>query len=428
MLDLGFSSNGVACRQARRRPDGAFRALALAATRRVDIVSLGDSNIRAGGSGWDDAISYAMSQRFAQYATHLGIVGGDTDGHLESDGTYPSGIFGATTGAPAALNPHVLPGTGNMGPYQFYSGLNVSTAANGLLLEPGHPIGVSGLLRAHYGYGTFLSGGGSFRPSWRRDNNPFSGLVEGSTVSAQTGAWGSARTSLDLPADPLRNYPLRAQWSRPQSGTDTMEPNFLLLWQRVERPDRFAGWSHNTLYGVGGQSLYDIAAWLIAQTDTSLANYFSLLRSFHISIGQNPVIVIRINSGANDRNEAAAPSLGPASSSDPDSAEAYVDNLAAIVLRIESIFSANGWALAELHWLITPTHRLSDPDDAKLVSYRDAAKAWAAARARTSVLDFNGMMTASEATAGGWYDAGGTIHLTQAGYRALAARELASGF
>ncbi|MCK8781503.1 GDSL-type esterase/lipase family protein [Rhizobium sp. NTR19] len=314
-----------------------------------------------------------------------------------------------------------------MGPYQYYTGANVSTAGNGLVLDAGHPIGVTGMLRAHCGFGTFVSGGGSFKPSWRRDNSPFSGLIEGTSVSAQTGAFGSTRTTLDLPADSLRNYPVRAQWSRPASGIDTMEPNFLLLWQRIERPDRTAGWSHNTLYGVGGQSLYDIAAWLIAQSDASLTNYFALLRSFHTAVGQDPVIVIRINSGANDRNETAMPSLGPAPSSDPDSAQAYVDNLAAIVLRIESIFSMNGWALSELHWLITPTHRLSDPDDAELVSYRDAAKAWAAARARTSVVDFAGMMSAAEAIASGWYDAGGAIHLTQAGYRALAVRELASG-
>ncbi|WP_150132686.1 hypothetical protein [Neorhizobium sp. SOG26] len=156
MLDLSLSTTGLPCRRTGPSANGAFAALALAATRRVDIVSLGDSNIRSGGSGWDDGIAYAMAQRFPQYATHLGIVGSDNDGYLEADGLFPSGVFEATTGIPAELTPYTLPSTGNMGPYQYYTGVNVSTAGNGLVLDASHPIGVSGMLRAHYGFGTFV--------------------------------------------------------------------------------------------------------------------------------------------------------------------------------------------------------------------------------------------------------------------------------
>ncbi|MCK8781502.1 hypothetical protein M0654_16100 [Rhizobium sp. NTR19] len=109
MLDLSLSTTGLPCRRTGASATGAFAALALAATRRVDIVSLGDSNIRSGGSGWDDGIAYAMAQRFPQYATHLGIVGSDNDGYLEADGLFPSGVFGAASLEQRPAFPPTLP-------------------------------------------------------------------------------------------------------------------------------------------------------------------------------------------------------------------------------------------------------------------------------------------------------------------------------
>jgi hypothetical protein len=174
--------------------------------------------------------------------------------------------------------------------------------------------------------------------------------------------------------------------------------------------------------GLGGASARRMALGVQSASDAQLSLFFSQVRA-----GQTAPhsVLVRINTGLNDRNETLV-SLGPAAITDADSAAAFTDNIVAIFARIESIWSLNGWALEELYFLISVSHPVSTPDDAELVLYREAAEALAATRPRTAATRFDRLTDSSEMLANGWYqsEGGDRNHLTLAAFEALSRREI----
>lgn len=403
----------------------AFTALAMAATRPVDIVGMGDSNQLQGGFGWDHGIGYAMRQLYAMYASPLFVHPNTTrenQGYLTANG-----LNGAADGTmPSGLDAFALPNANTPpSPLSRYQETVAIGNSNGIEIQVGG-LNVNSDLRGYYCYGTFNSGSGSFRPAARLEESPYSTLVQGSVINTNTGAFGQAVTTLDVAAA-VRDKKVSFKWELP-GGTVSVAPT-VEFWSRAEDRNASAGFAVNTLFSQAGASLYDMAEFVQSATDDALTNYFTGVRYIQVARGVEPVVVMHINAGLNDRNETRQPSLGPSPSSDPDSPEAFVDNLRAVTTRIEAIYALNGWALSGLYWLVTPSHRISDPDDAELLTFRAAARTWASGRARSSVVDFNDLMTAAEATTNSWYASGGadTSHLTQAGYEQLAVRELDVG-
>lgn len=394
---------------------------ALAAQRPVDFIGIGDSNefgvAPTGGTGFDHGLGKALAARFGLYASPI-YAQEITGTQISLQGFATSGTAGVTnsavTGADAGLDSYKMPSnfpycyqaSGDMG--QLNGVLVSGSAADGL--------NVSANLRAHYCYATFNSGSGSFRPAVRLEVTPFTILVNGSVINTNTGSFAQLVATLDLPAA-ARSDSIGFKW-RVGGGTASAGPT-LERWMRVENRDRLSGIAFSSLYGVGGQSLYDMAAFILAETDQALTNYFAAARHIQVQRGQSPIIVMYVNSGMNDRNETLSPSLGPNPSNSPTSAAAYIDNLDALRNRIEAIWTANGWPLTSLYWLIVPSHRIADPQNSQLVSYGDALLAWQSGKPRVAVARLDQVTTYAEKFALTHYAGTGQndpIHQLQAGY------------
>lgn len=394
---------------------------------RVDVVAIGDSNQAYGGIGWDHGWTLALSERFGLYATGL-LSAGENAGNGSGLGytyqgfsTFSTGAFDYS-GAPAVLD-NLLPGSSPVPPLNYLylpeGESNGGFLNTGVFTEAGSPLDTNAALRFHLVSAEFAGvGPGSCQLSIRLQQPPYSHLVSGPATSTRAADYGARDVTLDLPAAP-RNAALNF---RPSPwGTNLVGP-FLAYYMRVENLDRDLGVSFHTLYANGGQSARDMAAALLSASDEQLSLYFSRVRALQAA---PRAVLVRVNTGLNDRNETLV-SLGPAAVTDADSAAAFSDNMTAIFARIEAIWSLNGWPPEELYYLISVSHPVSTPDDAELVSYREAAEALAVSHPRTAATRFDRLTDSSEMLTNGWYQAGGgdRNHLTLAAFVALSRREV----
>lgn len=397
----------------------ALAALGLAATRRVDLVMIGDSNQAFGGHGFNRYLDRVLARRFGTYATGQIWAGSPTNSQHAGNALVSSNMQADASAEPLAANYNVLGGPAKAGYVPAATSYNSNTGGQTVQTFENGPF-LTQALRAYWAYGVSEAwASGTFRPGIRSSVSPFTTIVLGSTRSTTAAArkTGLRITTADIAADAERNFIIEARWQIPS--TNLTGP-LVAYYTRVEAPAQLSGASCHTLYATAGNSAWDIAIDLQNTHDDMLSMWFAETRRLQLSAGQNPVIVVYINTGLNDRNEAETPSRGPVRIfGSGDSAAAYIDNLVAIQDRIRRIWEINRWPVGELHWLIVPSHRVSDPDHAKLVGYRDAVRSTLARQAQTSLVDLGALMTAAEATAGAWYDEGGVEHLTTAGYEAV---------
>ncbi|RKS17790.1 hypothetical protein BJ917_4971 [Pseudomonas sp. WPR_5_2] len=334
--------------------------------------------------------------------------------------------FGSNAGASADQASHELAPSSVFYRMVADGAVVANGTANGIEVRTdGHyPLNPSALLRCHMAYSTFVSGAGSFRPGVRREEAPWTVLKLSPVITTSTGVEGYVRSYFDLDAGARDGQPLGFKWVVPQQAALTGP--FLSYFMRIEDVLKTAGVSAHTLYGVGGQSLWDMSTQLNAYTVKQLSNYFAEVRRLQVEKGVKPIVVMYINSGLNDQNETSTPSLGWRASTDPSSATAYIDNLESISKRIKDIWQVNGWDERELFFLFVPSHPTANPDAAKLKSYRKAAQAGPGSALRASVVDFENLTSYTEMWANGWYRQGtDTSHQELVGYETLAARIVA---
>lgn len=392
---------------------------------RVDFIGIGDSNQLLGSTGWDHGFQYALSQRFSMYAT--GIIslnenagdGGGIGYGFNYNASAP--VIGVMTGAPSFFDDQMSPGSG-AGPtpnaYAYLAdGDSVATGTNsGFQISGTGHFDVTDAIDVDLYNGTFAAGTGSFGMLIRRDSSPFTTYASLSSVNPVTGADGMRHTRLSLTANSARaGLTLGVRYTN-----GNIEGPFFGMWGRASRPAVTNGFSYHTLYGLGGQSLRDMAYDCQQMSDTTLDNF--LQEAIYLQ-GATHTVVICVNAGLNDRNETET-SVGTGAVTDGDSAEAYVDNLAALRARIEARWVAIGEDLADLFWIVFPSHVVSDPDDSELLSYRAATEDYISTWPRAYFIDFSTLMTSAEGVANSWYASGGAdkSHLTQAGYESLSAR------
>lgn len=250
-------------------------------------------------------------------------------------------------------------------------------------------------------------------PGARRAESPWTTIGKLAAVSTTGDFPGLRLVKYDIP-EAVRNYPVEA---RPQIPSESVTGPWVSYYTRIEAYTVNSGLSCHTIYSSGGQSAWNMAYALQNTPDKTLSIFFAEVRRLQISNGNSPVVVIYINTGVNDRNEGNTPSLGPKQIYGPgDSAAEYVDNIAGIQSRIMRIWDINRWPVGELHWLFVPSHRVSDPDDVDLVAYRAELSAHVSASKQSSMVDLGALMTYAAANSAGWYDAGGSVHLTNTGY------------
>lgn len=432
MSALDFGARGMAAQAqsaAKRMPalnTPALLALAQAQRRPVDLVCIGDSVQLFNGYGWDAALTraFAENENFGIWASPLWPQNA-TGNQYNSQGYLMSGLSGATgvnTGADAAFADLRLPDASYL-----YTASGPIGGANGCVISQNGPISTNAAMRYHVYYGTFDSGAGSFRLGARMEDAPYSSLgVDGSVVSTNTGVKGEAKTSIDLPAG-VRAHQVGFKLQR---ATASAGPTIFLA-QRVQDRGKTKGLSVHSFYARGGQSLWDMASFFQgAVTDAIGDNVtadrilwgFGKLRDLQIEMGHKPIIVVRICSGLNDRNEANTPSRGDlAYSGSASSALAYGDNLNGLINAIEAAWKAKGWPLDELFFHILTSYPVSNTDD--MASYRSGTRMIAQSRERCSFTDLSILVPYADTSANsGLADA---THPTNAWTDEMARREVA---
>ncbi|MFU8828773.1 MAG: GC-type dockerin domain-anchored protein [Phycisphaerales bacterium] len=398
-----------------------FRA---AQTTRVDVVGIGDSNQLFAGNGWDYGWILGVDNRLGTYASSL-LSLGENEGNSANAGvgfritaTSSQGIF-QYSGASSPYNDFLTPGIG-MRPLNYIrvpADQSTSLLNHGMSLTAGSIITVTDPIRFHLSYAAFEdTPPNTFRPIVRLGQSPFTVLYESPPLSTQ-GEPGIVSSSFDFPGAAT---PAPLQFMLGRFNT-TLNGPFVGYTARAERPTVASGGSFSTLYAFGSQSARDMAAAITAASDLYLTTYFDQIRNLQ---GDEKFVLVRINTGLNDRNE----NLPPVDGSDfpPNSPEAYSANLRVILNRINTIWSNAGWNPSELYFLITPSHPVDQPDQQILIDYRQAARELAAEFNRCAVVDFTLLTDASEMLQNNWYQSGGSDrnHLTLPAYETLALREL----
>jgi len=391
---------------------------------RVDVIGIGDSNQIYGGHGWDHGWILALDERFGTYATSL-LSLGENIGNSANAGvgfriiaTSSQGFF-QYAGADPAFDDFLTPDIG-MRPLNYVrvpAGESATLQNHGLSVPANGIITAAEPLRYHLTHATFQDGSaGSFRPIIRLGAPPYSVVYESEPISL-SGSDAIATTTFDFAGAPP-GLPIQVMLGRFNSA---LNGPFIGYTIRAEREAVTSGASFSSLYAYGGQSARDMAEAFQQSSDTYLIEYFSQIRSLQ---GAEKFVMIRINTGLNDRSETQPPLGG--SGLAPNSPEAYAIHLNMIIERIRSVWTAAGWDDSELYFLLAPSHPVDDPDQQLLLSYREKAREVAAGFDRCAVVDFTELTNEAEMLASGWYQLNGTDrnHLTQPAYEALALREL----
>ncbi len=401
----------------------ALDALALASTRRVDIVMMGDSNQAYTGTGYGFYLDKAMGERFGIYASPI-CAGDFTSQQHSATRITASGAPDTPSNADLAELMSNVSGLTIKAQALNANVASASSLVGGIVVNADSSLNVSSALRFWFAWGGSSEfAGGSLKPGVRLGYSPYSAVaVTSEAISTTTDFDGLRITVVDIPAQ-TRTGAIEGRFVGP---TGSQTGPFVNYYARAERVDRSSGASVSTLYSGGGQSAWNMSWALQKAPDQTLTTFFSEIRRLQISAGYSPIVVVYVNTGLNDQNETKTPSRGPARVYGSGSTPAeYVDNIRGIKRRIERIFEINGWSTGELYWLIVPSHPIASPDAAALVSYRAAAQADLVPDGQTSVIDMSTLTNYAEMTANSWYDGGGVYHLTNAGYEEMAQRIVA---
>ncbi|HEY3377643.1 MAG TPA: hypothetical protein VGL77_09140 [Armatimonadota bacterium] len=374
-------------------------AFARAKTERVAVIGIGDSNQRFGGHGWSRYMAQSLTERFGAYGTGLQFMR-----------TPP-----AEAGQPAVEIPAELKDKAYGGWY-LAEGAHVKPdwrQGSSLYLVGTDLMDVTGPLRFHLIYGTFPAGTGAFQPMVRRGTPPWTPLLS-EKVSPAPGAYGFAEHVLTLPADATRTWNLH--YGVTPVNEEVVGP-FYGVCQWAENTAKTSGLSYQTLYAAGGQSLYDMLKTFNGYLPAQLTDYFVQVRA---SLNGSKTCVVMISSGLNDRNEREL-SIGPKGGLVGDSKEAFGDNLLGIFRVLQDAWVRAGGTASTIHFAVMPSHPQSDPDDAELVSYLQAARDVTASVPNASVIQLSALVSYQDMVEKKMYDKGvaSSPHLSPVGYETL---------
>ncbi len=395
-----------------------------ARTRRVDWIDLADSNEVFGGFGRNHGIQYALQNNgFHLYGSGLSS-GNENNGFGAQYGYF---WFAANNGSrpnnngsiPAGLNVFNQITVGSLTGPQFYqsypwsmSDAQSDSTNQGIYLNPGGPIPVTSPLRVWYRYGNLTSGSGQFQTAVRRQSAPFTQLAVGPVVN--TGASGAndlVTSTLSIPQDLTRNYPIDFRWG---SNAFTIQGPVYFLWIHVDATNITAGVQYSTMVSRGGEGLFEF----IQCVQASAPGVQEYLRCACEAQTGAPTALICVNSGFNDRNDAANNSLGPVGGLPSNTAAGYADNMRGIIIAIENAWAALGYARSDLYFLLQPSHPLSSPDDADLIGYRNACAGITSEYENTASSNLFTFWPELNANAAAWYNDASTdrLHMKAAGY------------
>jgi len=413
------TSSSGSLRESVRQVAPLNRPMRAAMSQRAAWVGIGDSNQLFGGYGWHDGMARALELAYGGL-WGTGVYPLFNNGNSFWGNGYranPISTFNlAATGQPAQFDAFMtsLGGNGATPPPTWIA--NASTSQPGLGFEV-DALGSYNTIRWHFTYGQFPGWTGSATPGIRLGASPFWTLATGTAISS-SGTAGLVDASLDLPANTAwPGVTLEARLGVP-SAVATGEHFLTVQW--AEAVERTSGWSYQTLAAQGGVSTRVILQSLNSFGLNSLVEYFRQVRR---GLGAQKVVVVGINEGLNDRNDTSA-SIGPVGGLDSSTQAGFKDNTQGIINLIRAAYAQAGWSTADLYFVLMPSHPVSNPDDAELITYRAAVEEIAETDSNVIVVRIDDFIDSTEMLARGFYQSGGSdvSHLTLAGYNEISER------
>lgn len=395
--------------------DDLINVLKIMKTQKVDFVGIGDSNL-INTRGFQRGIEKALFDKgYPMHATTLMPTNENTSSVEINGYNYQraSGIIGNPIGAPAGLAAFMDSGNADVQGYGYLPTGNITTSQNKDIVvkkEQGG-IDVRNELRYDIHYGTFISGGGTFRQNIRNEDVVTNTLVSGSTINCQTGAETMQVASLTLSADDSRDINLEC---RPNF--ETCPAELFFSYYRILDKTVTNGYAFNNMYPESGKSLRNTLAKMNSANASFFTHYFGIIRNNQLESQNNAHIVIFIHTGHNDETD-SNPSIGPKIVSQSKLPSGFIDNHQGVINKIKTIWDSNEWPLSELHFMIVPSGPILTPTSTRdtLEQYREAVKELVYSNPNTFSVNIEELVTAQELEDNSWGQTG-LVHLTQLGY------------
>lgn len=277
-------------------------------------------------------------------------------------------------------------------------------------------------MKWHMVMGTFASGTGYCRPGVRNWNSLTYQAQEASDIDPNTGSDGIVDYEITIPAG-TRGSSNGLQFVLHRVTQDSLEGPFFATHQRVEFTDQDKGPScHIGLYQ-GGLSAYDACRACKDTAETAIAEY--LRQCVKLQTG-DPLLIVQIVHGGNDRDESASSWNSATEAFDLEAsytAEGFANNVEGIRYYFREAWRSLGYADSGLAFLVGPYHPQAGDQTINSIlkskvewnsDYYDAVivRRWK----DTTVIKGTEITTVSEMTTNSEYDGGGDAHLTQVGY------------
>jgi len=189
-----------------------------------------------------------------------------------------------------------------------------------------------------------------------------------------------------------------------------------IIYQEVIDDNVAAGFRHTSLYGIGGQSSYDMALWYTTRTTNAKKLYFQTIEE--TTNGGN--VVVYIQTAANDTSET---SLSITSSIDPavNNSGAYSDNMTTLINAIRTTWITGcGFSAARLFIVIVPGHPLGPTYTVQQDAYNTVAQSIADTISNVSVVNLKRLFTDQEMVDRSYYLGQlDTFNMRSRGYAAM---------
>jgi hypothetical protein len=349
----------------------AARFFHLAATRRVDIAIIGDSNTRQlGSTGHEDGMGRAFAAKFGMYATRVDPFAGR--GGWGAPALSVSSIqippF-QLTGGPVQAEQYTFEIDGFPTSYGFLpAGTDAGWTYNiGLQLDPDNPVNISGNLRYHLS--DYSMPGGTYAFSVRA---PYPGDAFVDFHSAQIAPAptpGIRDMSFAIPAGTRAPNGMIIVPADAQHVLASVGP-LLPIYHRVENTDRTTGIGYSPMWFQGGQSARKVLETFY-QYDRHITAMREWMRQAVREQGAEGILLVHIMHGGNDFID-SLPSLGPVGGIPSNLAAGQEDNTRGIINWLRARWIEAGRDPANLFFCLGPYH----PQTTSLTSMQGYEQGW----------------------------------------------------